>query len=158
MALSRTPAPPEASTRLYMERERERERHGHDVPEGLPGDLEFCLLVLLFSVIYLPGDPRVRSISEISSCFFGPRPWHIEIRYRVKKTSTINLFGFETQIENSTIEIMETDRTDACSMYCNRTRRRTGGGLVIELCPSPGPPPLLPLLAYWSSIISYNPA
>ena len=29
--------------------------------------------------------------------FFGPRPWHIEIRYRVKKkTSTIDLFGFET--------------------------------------------------------------
>ena len=27
----------------------------------------------------------VRSISEISSCFFGPRPWHIEIRHRVKK-------------------------------------------------------------------------
>ena len=28
--------------------------------------------------------------------FFGPRPWHIEIRHRVKETSTINLFGFET--------------------------------------------------------------
>ena len=29
--------------------------------------------------------------------FFGPRPWHIEIRHRVKKkTSTINLFGFKT--------------------------------------------------------------
>ena len=26
----------------------------------------------------------------------GPRPWHIEIRHRVKKTSTINLCGFET--------------------------------------------------------------
>ena len=38
----------------------------------------------------------LRPISEISSCFFGPRPWHIEIRHRVKKTSTINLFGFET--------------------------------------------------------------
>ena len=39
----------------------------------------------------------VRPISEISSCFFGPRPWHTEIRHRVnKKTSTINLFGFET--------------------------------------------------------------
>ena len=30
--------------------------------------------------------------------FFGPRPWHIEIRHRVKNTSTINLFGFETLI------------------------------------------------------------
>ena len=28
--------------------------------------------------------------------FFGPSPWHIEIRHRVKKTPTINLFGFET--------------------------------------------------------------
>ena len=28
--------------------------------------------------------------------FVGPRPWHIEIRHRVKKISTINLFGFET--------------------------------------------------------------
>ena len=52
---------------------------------------------------------HVQSISEISSCFFGPRPWHIEIRHRVKQTSTINLFGFETQIENSKIEIMESD-------------------------------------------------
>ena len=38
----------------------------------------------------------LRSIFEISSYFFGPRPWHIEIRHRVKKASTINLFGFET--------------------------------------------------------------
>ena len=38
----------------------------------------------------------IQSISEISSCFFGPRLWHIEIRHRVKKTSTMNLFGFET--------------------------------------------------------------
>ena len=28
--------------------------------------------------------------------FVGPRPWHIGIRHRVKKTSTISLFGFET--------------------------------------------------------------
>ena len=42
------------------------------------------------------ADRRPRSISEISSCFFGPRPWHIEIRHRVKKTSTIHYFGFET--------------------------------------------------------------
>ena len=42
------------------------------------------------------GAPVIRSISEMSSRFFGPRPWHIEIRHRVKKTSTINLFGFET--------------------------------------------------------------
>ena len=42
-----------------------------------------------------PGA-HLRSVSEISSCFCVPRPWHIEIRHRVKKTSTINLFGFET--------------------------------------------------------------
>ena len=40
--------------------------------------------------------PLLRSISKVSSCFFGPRPWHIEIRHRVQKTSTIDLFGFET--------------------------------------------------------------
>ena len=27
----------------------------------------------------------LRSISENSTCFFGPRPWHIEIRHRVNK-------------------------------------------------------------------------
>ena len=48
--------------------------------------------------------------------FFGPRPRHIEIRHRVKTTSTINLFGFETQIENSKIEIMETDRKDRAAL------------------------------------------
>ena len=52
--------------------------------------------VLLLGVLLLSLLPcAVRSISEIASCFFGPRPWHIEIRHRVKKTSTINLLGFE---------------------------------------------------------------
>ena len=32
---------------------------------------------------------QVRSTSEISSCFLGPRPWHIEIRHRVKKHSQL---------------------------------------------------------------------
>ena len=41
-------------------------------------------------------EVQVRSISEISSCFVGPRPWHIEVRHRVKQTSAINLFGFGT--------------------------------------------------------------
>ena len=48
-----------------------------------------------FTVVHSTLRTVVRSISEISSCFLGPRPWHIEIRHRVKKTSTINLFGFE---------------------------------------------------------------
>ena len=54
---------------------------------------------------------RGRSISEISSCFFGPRPWHIEIRHRVK-TNIHNQFVriWDSQIEKSKIEIMETDR------------------------------------------------
>ena len=30
-------------------------------------------------------EDEVRSISEMSSCSFGPRPWHIEIRHRVKQ-------------------------------------------------------------------------
>ena len=38
---------------------------------------------------------KLRSVSEIS-WFLGPRPWHIEIRHRVKKIFTVNLFGFET--------------------------------------------------------------
>ena len=47
----------------------------------------------IYTYIYI----YIRSISEISSCLFGPRPWRIEIRHRVKKkTSTVNLFGFET--------------------------------------------------------------
>ena len=32
--------------------------------------------------------------------FFGPRPWHIEIRHRVKNTSTINLFGSDLRLSN----------------------------------------------------------
>ena len=46
--------------------------------------------------VHTKTGKHIRSTSEISSCFFGPRPWHIEIRHRVKKTSTINLLGFET--------------------------------------------------------------
>ena len=48
------------------------------------------------NLLMLVGGLGVRSISEISSCVSGPRPWHIEIRHRVKKTSTINSLGFET--------------------------------------------------------------
>ena len=55
----------------------------------------FCKEFLCFNTIPCRHMP-LRSISEISSCFLGPRPWHIKIRHRVKKTSTINLFGFET--------------------------------------------------------------
>ena len=42
----------------------------------------------------LPHAPTVDFRNFI--VFVGPRPWHIEIRHRVKKTSTINLCGFET--------------------------------------------------------------
>ena len=54
------------------------------------------LLLLVLLVLVFDFNAEVRPISEISSCFFGPRTWHIEIRHRVKKTPTINLFGFET--------------------------------------------------------------
>ena len=58
------------------------------------------------------ADLIVRSISEVSSCLSGPRPWHIEIRHRVKKESIHNYFVriWDSHIENSKIEIMETDR------------------------------------------------
>ena len=38
----------------------------------------------------------IRPVFRNCIVFFGPRPWHIEIRHRVKQTSTINLLGFET--------------------------------------------------------------
>ena len=57
----------------------------------------YCVCWPTNSLVVNPqSESAQRSISEISSCLFGPRPWHIEIRHRVKKTSTINLFGFET--------------------------------------------------------------
>ena len=46
-------------------------------------------------------NSRMRSITRHTVdfrnfiVFFGLRPWHIEIRHRVKKTYTINFFGFE---------------------------------------------------------------
>ena len=55
-----------------------------------------ALAKLPYSTLSASSAKLIRSISEISSCFFGPRPWHIEIRHRVKQISTINLFGFET--------------------------------------------------------------
>ena len=83
--------------------------------------------IYTYIYIYIYIYVYIRSVSEISSCFFGPRPLHIEIRHRVKKTSTINLFGFETQIENSKIEIMETDRM----MHIRRFFSGCGAGLRI---------------------------
>ena len=63
--------------------------------------IHVCIYIYIY--IYMLELPQrcacnVRSISENSSCFFGPRPWHIEIRHRIKKTSTIDVFGFETLI------------------------------------------------------------
>ena len=42
------------------------------------------------------SDCKIRSVFKISNLFLRPKPCHIEIRHRVRKTSTINLFGFET--------------------------------------------------------------
>ena len=54
--------------------------------------ITMIILIMMITIIIL----IIRSISEMSQCLFGPRPWHIEIRHRVKKTSTIDLFGFKT--------------------------------------------------------------
>ena len=43
------------------------------------------LMSMSQSHITIPQQYFLRSISEISSCFLGPRPWHIEIRHRVKQ-------------------------------------------------------------------------
>ena len=42
------------------------------------------------------SDVLLRSISEISSCFSGRDPGTLKSDIVSKKTSTINLFGFET--------------------------------------------------------------
>ena len=57
---------------------------------------------LLFRYIVLDKYGRFPKCHRV---FVGPRPWHIEILHRVKKTSTFNL------LEISKIEIMETDRS-----------------------------------------------
>ena len=45
----------------------------------------------------LPPQPNHQGTVDFRNfiVFFGLRPWHIEIRHRVKQISTINLFGFE---------------------------------------------------------------
>ena len=70
-------------------------------------------------------ERRERSISEISSCLFWPRPWHIEIRYRVKKRKHNELVRiWDSHIENSKIEFMETDcKWEASSSWNKLTNR-----------------------------------
>ena len=77
-------------------------------PERYPGDptgdlliiamiiivINIIIIIMIIMIIVIMSI--IQSISEISSCFFGPRLWRIEIRHRVKKASTMNLFGFET--------------------------------------------------------------
>ena len=71
---------------------------------------------------------RAFTVGFRKSCFVGPKPWHIEIGHRVKTTSTINLFGFETlKLKNSKIEIMETDRMNS------RALNRPNGPLYAQL-------------------------
>ena len=52
--------------------------------------------VVVMQLVITTRIPQVQSISEISSCFSGPSNCLIEIRHRVKRTSTISLFGVET--------------------------------------------------------------
>ena len=56
----------------------------HGVLEALKGEL-----VVDGVVVPCGRFPKFHSV------FVGPGPWHIEIRHRVKQTSTISLCGFE---------------------------------------------------------------
>ena len=64
------------------------QRHLPVAPQRLRGVLE--------RVAVAPEDFQHGRLPKFHRVFVGPRPWHIDIRHRVKKTSTINLFGFET--------------------------------------------------------------
>ena len=69
-----------------------------------------CCLKTLSASLLIPGSivvqlpdgmlderrPWYGRFPKFHRVFVGPRPWHIEIRHRVKKTSTMNLLGFET--------------------------------------------------------------
>ena len=57
------------------------------------------------------GVPRNGRFQRCHRVLFGRDPGTLKSDIVSTKTSTINFFGFETQIENSKIEIMETDRT-----------------------------------------------
>ena len=82
------------------------------------------------------GAGAIRSISEISSCFFGPRPWHIEIRHRVKKTSTINLFGFETlKLKIRRLKLWKPTVSTSNYQFCSVSRRAAparGKSLIVS--------------------------
>ena len=68
--------------------------------------LVLLLLLLLLLVVVVVFVVVVVVLEHMKYCYgrfpkfhrvlLGPRPWHIEIRHRVKQTSTTNLFGFET--------------------------------------------------------------
>ena len=58
------------------------------------------------------GTPFTVDFRNFIVVFFGPRPWHIEIRHRVKK-NIHNQFNriWDSQIDNSKMEVMEADRS-----------------------------------------------
>ena len=101
------------------------------IPTGLRRSLSFFVLLLpvstdsqrlspvsLIFVLLLTGFDRFSPVfadfgrfPKFHRVFSGRDPGTLKSDIVSTKTSTINLFGFETQIENSMIENMETDRS-----------------------------------------------
>ena len=69
-----------------------------------------CYTIVQHNMILHKSHPRFGRFPKFHRVFLGRDPGTLKSDIANKKTSTINLFGFETQIENSKIEIMETDR------------------------------------------------
>ena len=84
---------------IYICREREREREICSLTRILRRITDRCSLRRLshreVAFTVAPGGCNTVDFRNFI-VFFGPRPWHIEIRHRVKKTSTIYVIGFET--------------------------------------------------------------
>ena len=81
---------------------------------------------------------RVRTVGfRIFIVFFGPRPWHIDIRHRVDKTYTINLCGFEIlKLKFRRLKLWKPAvRIVAVSKAGDRDRKPTLPNLPV-LCPS----------------------
>ena len=82
-----------------------------------------CYAVIWYTIIWYGRFPKCHRV------FVGPRPWHIEIRHRVKNTSTINLFGFETlKLKNRRLKLWKPTVHEACggqseSMQCLEATR-----------------------------------
>ena len=76
----------------------------HDNNDTNNNDNSVMLMIFVSTISMIDNDTgvckiNIRNLYTIDFrnfiVFLGPRPWHIEIRHRVKR-NTINLFGFET--------------------------------------------------------------